>query len=185
MRSVVRKPRSDSYLGGLSEEERGQVEAALFTPGLSLSEAALRMPLMRRGAGPGKPPSPELLSRLRRELTTDKMLFGVEESTRPLERAAARYRAGRELSQEQEKMLDEIMGMVGEEVIEKTLARLDPASRTAAARLLLKRADQRRVDRRQDFIEAQAKKKSEPPPPPPRLTEEDKQRRLKELMEIA
>lgn len=82
----------------------------------------------------------------------------------------------------QEELLDEIMEVIAHEVRHKTLKRVDAAGRTAAARLLLKRADQRRFDRHQDFIERQAKKKE--PQPPPVLTEEQKQQRIKEIMGI-
>jgi hypothetical protein len=85
-------------------------------------------------------------------------------------------------SRTQEELLDEIMDSMAQEVRHKTLKRVDPSGRTAAARLLLKRADQRRFDRHQDFIEAQARKKE--PPPVPALTEEQKQQRIKEIIGI-
>jgi hypothetical protein len=80
----------------------------------------------------------------------------------------------------QEELLDEILEVLALEVRHKTLKRLDPNGRTAAARLLLKRADQRRQDRHQHFLETQAKKKE--PQPAPVLTEEQKQQRIKEIM---
>ena len=46
------------------------------------------------------------------------------------------------------------MALIGQEVIQRTLKRLNPGARTAAAKLLLKRADQRRVDRRLDMVDA-------------------------------
>ena len=80
----------------------------------------------------------------------------------------------------QEELLDEIMDVLAQEVRHKTLKRQDPNGRTAAARLLLKRADQRRFDRHQSFLETQAKKKE--PQPAPVLTEEQKQQRIREIM---
>jgi hypothetical protein len=80
----------------------------------------------------------------------------------------------------QEELLDEILEVLALEVRHKTLKRLDPNGRTAAARLLLKRADQRRQDRHQHFLETQARKKE--PQPAPILTEEQKQQRIREIM---
>jgi hypothetical protein len=80
----------------------------------------------------------------------------------------------------QEELLEEILEVLALEVRHKTLKGLDPNGRTAAARLLLKRADQRRQDHHQAFLETQAKKKE--PQPAPVLTEEQKQQRIREIM---
>jgi hypothetical protein len=57
-----------------------------------------------------------------------------------------------------EEVLDVVMALIAKDVIDKTLGKMDPAARTAAARLLLKRADQRRVDRHLKILEAKTAK---------------------------
>lgn len=181
VRSLVRKPRSDSYWGGLNKKQQTVVLSLLLESRLSMREARMKVPLTRKG----KPPCIATLARLRLQLKTEEVIFRIDAKTNAVEAPFAKLRSGGEFSQDQEQMLDEAMCLISKEVIEKTLQQLDSASRTAAAHLLLKRADQRRVDRHQDFVEAQARKKAEPPPPPPRLTEEDKQRRIQEVLDIA
>ena len=183
--SPARKPFDNSYWGGLTEEEKELVQTVLQKPGVSLREARRLVPPMRdRDGKENGPPAVGTLSRISQELRTEEVLFEIEADTELAETICGKLRSGALRSQVEERMLDEIMEVIGEEVRHKSLHRLDPASRTAFARLLLKRADQRRVDRRQKFLEARARR-IEAGPTRPHLTEEDKQRRLKELLEIA
>ena len=64
----------------------------------------------------------------------------------------------------QEQMLDAAMGAIAREVLEKTLEGQDPATQKAATRLLLKRAEQHRFDRRMTFTEAGSKVKNKKTP---------------------
>ncbi|MGA2175062.1 MAG: hypothetical protein ABSH38_08795 [Verrucomicrobiota bacterium] len=183
--SPARKPLSNSYWDTLSEEEKELVQSVLRKPGVSLREARGLVPPMRDGEGKEiGPPAVGTLSRISQELRTEEMLLEIEADTELAKVICGKLRSGALRSQVQERLLDEIMEVIGEEVRHKSLRRMDPAIRTASARLLLKRADQRRADRRQKFLEARARR-IEAGPTRPHLTEEDKQRRLKELLEIA
>ena len=81
----------------------------------------------------------------------------------------------------QEEVLDGIMMLISEEVIERTLERLNPEARTSAARLLLKRADQRRVDRRLKALEAAVKKQPEGETERP-WSAAEKQERIRQIL---
>ena len=115
--------------------------------------------------GPNRPekdnrPSIACLGRIRWRL-------GVEEKVGRIEEAAATRRATRRLLKklvtgtDQEQVLDEVMTLIGEQVIDATLGMESASTRTAAAWLLLRRADQRRFDQRTAIFEAQAGKARE------------------------
>jgi hypothetical protein len=185
LRSLVTKPRSNSYWGMLTEKQKALVQSILFAPGVSLREAAQRVPPTPGGPQIGRPPCLANLSNIRRQLKAEEMVFHIEEEEELIEGIRAQLRTGKAMTREQERLLDETMIVIGREVMSKTLERLDPASRTAAARLLLKRADQRRVDRHQDFVEAQARKNEAPPAPALPLTADEKRAAVKKILGIS
>lgn len=76
-----------------------------------------------------------------------------------------------------ELLLDECLFAIGQEVLLNTLNEVSPEERTAAARLMLKRADQRRVDRLHEEETKNATK--------PTLTPEEKERRVKQILGIS
>jgi hypothetical protein len=84
----------------------------------------------------------------------------------------------------QEYVLDRIMVLLSEEVIDRTLERLHPEARTSAARLLLKRADQRRVDRRLKMLEEE-RKNATPVETETGLTAEEKEHAIDQILGIA
>jgi phage FluMu gp28-like protein len=173
----ARKRHSNSYWAGLSLEEQELAYSVLRQSGTTMEEARKLIPPMRGADGKPRPPCVTTVSKLCQELRMEQMLGAVAEDEEMIDRVRRQFS-----SRVREEWLDEIMDMIGQEVRQKTLRRLDPDGRTAAARLLLKRADQRRFDRHQEFIERQAKKKE--PRPRRVLTEEQKQRRIKEILGV-
>jgi hypothetical protein len=67
----------------------------------------------------------------------------------------------------QEELLDAAMAAIGREVIEKTMEGQTQAEQRTTTRLLLKRADQHRFDRRMTFLEAEFAKAKESQSAPP------------------
>src|SRR4051812_22464202 len=92
-------------------------------------------PRHRGGEFDGSLPSTKTLSKIATRLRTDQVLVEVEAAQKLME--AVRGKAKALPAVEREETLDAICDLVGNEVIQKTVAGLDPKNRTAAARLLL------------------------------------------------
>ncbi len=177
-------PREGSYAAALNEEQRISLYALLLS-GISVAEARLKAPPWPNGAEKDKQPSEPCLWRIRKRLL-------IEERVRKIESAMFTFRATQKLlnnlvnKSDQEKVLDQAMTLVGQQVIDAGLDSNGPSSKTAAAWLLLRRADQRRFDQRTAIFEAQAAKdkkageKAEDAPLPA-LTEEEKERKWDEI----
>jgi hypothetical protein len=85
---------------------------------------------------------------------------------------------------DQEQVLDEVMTLIGEQVIDATHGMESASTRTAAAWLLLRRPDQRRFDQRTAIFEAQAGKArdtGEDAPLPP-MDNEERERRYRQIL---
>ena len=177
-------PREGSYAAALTGEQRISLYA-LLRSGITLAEAREKAP--HWPAGPNRPekdnrPSIACLGRIRWRL-------GVEEKVGRIEQAAATRRATRRLLRklvagtDQEQVLDEVMTLIGEQVIDATLGMESASTRTAAAWLLLRRADQRRFDQRTAIFEAQAGqgKKAEEDAPLEAMSDEEKEQRFSEI----
>ena len=141
MRSF-KKLRSDSYEATLTPQQREQLYAWLLDPGLPQEEVCRRTPPWPSGKRAGRKPSEAALSNIGRRVRLEATLDELEAA------AAVRQAAMVKLLQEaapdgiHEDTVNLIMQLVGQEVIQKTLSRMDPGSRTAAAGLMLKRSDQ-------------------------------------------
>ena len=133
--------------------------ASLFSDGKTLHQIQAKAPSWRRFSGKDcKPEKPEIatLSKIRNRLRLEDMVLRLDGTTAKLE-AAKEMLGPMAKAANQERLLDEVMTAISEEVIERTMERLNPGARTNAAKLLLKRADQRQVARRLDFLESRFK----------------------------
>ena len=150
------KPKAGSYEASLTEEERFALHSLLLS-GDSLLEVREKTIPWRDGPDKGMKPSTATLCKIKTRLHTEKMvrsLDGMLESIRATKtRLAALVRDAN-----QEELLDAAMAAIGREVVEKTLEGRIPAEQRITARLLLKRADQHRFDRRMTFLEAESEK---------------------------
>ncbi|MGD0814689.1 MAG: hypothetical protein ABSA83_13870 [Verrucomicrobiota bacterium] len=177
-------PREGSYAAALTEEQRTSLYA-LLRSGITLAEAREKAPPWPDD--PGSPekdnrPSMPCLGRIRWRLR-------VEEKVVRIQNAAATRRATRRLLKklvtgtDQEQVLDEVMTLIGEQVIEASLGMESASTRTAAAWLLLRRADQRRFDQRTAIFKAQAAKAGEngEDSPLPPLSKEEEEERFDEI----
>jgi hypothetical protein len=172
-------PREGSYVAALTEEQRISLYALLLS-GISVAEARKQAPPWPDGKEKDKKPSEPCLWRIRRRLR-------MEERVRKIEIATATFRATQDLLQnlvnktDHEKVLDQAVTLIAQQVIDAGLDLDGPSSKTSAAWLLLRRADQRRFDQRTAIFEAQsgqAKKTAEKKPP---LTEEEKEAKWRQV----
>jgi hypothetical protein len=175
--------RPDSYEATLTAKERESLYAMLLPGRETLEEVQEKAIPWRSGEKKGQKPDTGTLWKIQQRLRMLRMVSKLSVTCEKFER----YRdllAPMAKSAHQEQLLDWIMTLISEEVIDYTLERLHPEARTAAARLLLKRADQRRVDRRLDMLEEDRKK------PAPResqtgLTREEKEEAVDKILGIA
>lgn len=150
------KDQSNSYLGSLTEEHREQVFALLSQrPRLSLVEVSKRAPVFGAGPSKGKKPSFQVIGKVNAKLQLEQSLEAISVQAKFMEAMKVKALGLFSKSEENEQLLETVIGLINNEVIQKTLEGEDAAGRTAAARLLLKRADQRRFDRRMEFLEKQ------------------------------
>jgi hypothetical protein len=148
----VEEFRSDSYEASLTPEER-QSLYALLRAEVPYHEILKTTPVWRTGENMGQRPWTRTLYGIKHRLDLEDMLMNLEGESSFLEKTKSALDAFVKGS-DGEKVLDRCMALIGQEVIQRTLKRLNPGARTAAAKLLLKRADQRRVDRRLDMVDA-------------------------------
>jgi hypothetical protein len=134
----------------------------------------------RTGAEVGKKPTLRTLYAINSRLDLEATLVGLEGTSLFIEDTNRRLRPYLK-GAEGEQVLDQAMHLVGKEVIRRTLYRLNPAARTAAARLLLKRAEQRRVDRRLKLLEVEVKKDGSDDAKSG-LTPDEKQARIRQIL---
>jgi hypothetical protein len=153
------KPRPDSYEATLSQEQREDLHALLSQPDLSLAAVRLLCPKWSRGPRDGSLPSIRALSEIGARLRRERMLLDVDATAKLMEAVRSQVKLRRkELASGEsiEETLDLVCDVVGQEVLQKTVEGADPKNRTAALRALLKRADQKILDRRVKLLEAQA-----------------------------
>jgi hypothetical protein len=137
-----KKSRSDSYEWNLSPEERGQLHGWLSDVALSLRDVQMRAPVQRQGRRSGRKPSISVLSNIGRRIRTEMVLARIRGGLM-LTRGEVGSILGEEVDGDiREELLEEVMLMIAQEVIQKTLTGGDAAARTAATRLLLTRSEQ-------------------------------------------
>lgn len=138
---LFRKPRCDSYEATLTNEEREQLYAWLLQPGLSVAETAQRAPAWRGGKRDGQKPGHEAVAKIGRRLRISSALSEVAAAAK-VERAALTGLLGHlPPGAAHEESVDLAMRFLAQDVISKTLDKLDPEARTAAAKVLLMRSD--------------------------------------------
>lgn len=175
--------RPDSYEATLTAKERESLYAMLVTRRETLEEIQEKTIPWRSGVNKGEKPETGTLWKIQQRLRLEWMVSRLNESCGKLERYKELLKPMAKTA-DQEHLLDWIMTLIGEEVIDYTLQRLHPEMRTAATRLLLKRADQRRVDRRLDMVEAEFKKGAPAAKSETGLTAEEKEARYKQILGI-
>jgi hypothetical protein len=139
---AFRKPRCDSYEANLSVEEREELYAWLMEPGLSLRDAQERALPWRGGKRDGKKPSAKAVGKIGRRVRIESAMTELSAAAKVEAAAMARLLAHLPPGSLHEETVDLAMRLISQEVIARTLGGLDPGSRTAAARLMLKRSDQ-------------------------------------------
>jgi len=139
------------YEASLTPKKLERLHRLLRTP-RTVDQLVIMAPPWGKGRRKGKRPSPDTLFDVRARLETQST---VDELSATAAFINNTNQALKEMVKgtNAEGVLDQVMMLLGQEVIYFTLKRLNPAARTAATRLLLKRADQRRVDRRLDLAE--------------------------------
>jgi hypothetical protein len=178
----MREFRGDSYEASLTPEELEELHDLVRSEKTITEICAASVP-WRDGEGKGHKPSPQTIGRIKARLDLDDILQEIEGTAAFVEETKYGLDALVK-GTDAEKVLDRAMMLIGQEVIHRTLKRLNPMARTAAAKLLLKRADQRRVDRRLDMVEAEFKKDGPAAQPDIGLTPEEKRQRMKEILRI-
>ena len=178
---IKEAPQAGSYEAALTEEQRISLHALLLS-GITLAEVREKVPPWPDDPEKVKKPSPACLWRIQARLR-------VKERVRKIETAMFTFRATQKLldslvnKADQEQVLDQAMTLIGQQVIDAGLDMNGPSSKTAAAWLLLRRADQRRFDQRTAIFEAQAgkDKKTEEDAPLPPMDNEERERRYRQI----
>lgn len=154
-----RQPDPQSYEAFLTEAQREKLYANLRSEMVLDEVVREAVPWRDPRSGKGKlhPPSHNTLKRIRLKLNLEEMLDGLQESVGVVEQSKEILKPLIKDAAD-EKLLDQAMALITCEVITKTLKGLNPMARDSAARLLLKRADQRRVDRKLNLLESTLKK---------------------------
>jgi hypothetical protein len=140
---AYKKLRSDTYEAQLTEEEREQLYVWLAPDDVSLAAVSQKAPVWRTGRFAGRRPSPLTLRGIAAMMRTETAMAELQitdQVARELsEKLEQMYGRGKML----DKMLDRIMALIGNEVMKRTLKGLDPRARAEAAKLLLRRSDQK------------------------------------------
>ena len=165
----------NTYEGTLTEKQR-RVLYRMLRSEMPFDEVLDKAPPWGSGPDAGKQPSLRTLYNINERLELEAILVGLEGTSALVGKTTKELRPF--VNGDGEQILDRALELIGSEVIRRTLYRLNPGARTAAARLLLKRADQRRVDRRLDMLEADFKKGTEGKSS---LTGEEKEERMDRL----
>jgi hypothetical protein len=171
--------RSDSYEASLTAKERQRLYAMLRSK-LTIDEVVAKSIPWRTGDKAGEHPCWRTIYNIKSRLNLEEMLLSIEGSATIVERTRKELNALLK-GTDGEKVLDRCMALIGQEVIHLTILRHNSEARNAAARLLLKRADQRRVDRRLDMLEVDLKKDA-PGKTGPGLTPDEKQERIRQIL---
>jgi hypothetical protein len=175
------EPQAGSYEAALTEEQRNSLHALLLS-GITLAEAQTNAPPWPQGPDKDKKPSQPCLWRIQARLRTNSRMQKIE-SVMATFRATQRILKGLVNKTDQELVLDQAMMLIGQQVIDAGLDLNGPSSKTAAAWLLLRRADQRRFDARTAILAAErekARKKEEKPKKPP-LTDAEKEAKWRQI----
>jgi len=137
-----KKLRSDSYEASLTPKQREQLYVWLLDPAVSQKEVCRRAPPWPSGKHAGQKPGECSLARVGRRLRIEGAMQDLDATAAVKQAALVRMLQNAAPDAVHEDMVNLAMQLISQEVIQKTLNRLDPASRTAAAKLLLERSDQ-------------------------------------------
>jgi hypothetical protein len=149
-------PHGGSYEAVLTQEQRIGLHALLLSD-MTLAEACAEAPPWPDGGEKAGPSSKSSLARIRSRLRIEGRLGRIEAVTATA-RAAKSILKKLVTGPDQEQVLDQAMNLIGQQVIEATLGMDCATVKSNAAWMLLRRADQRRSDRRSALFSAQAAK---------------------------
>jgi uncharacterized protein YqfA (UPF0365 family) len=182
---IKETPQAGSYEAALTNEQRTEFHTLLLS-GITLARAQAQALPWPDGPEKGNKPSISSLGKIRARLRIEERVSRIEEE-KAITRATQTLLKSMVNKTDQEMVLDQAMTLIGQQVIEASLELNGPTSNTAAAWLLLRRADQRRSDRRTAIFEAQAEKAAksqaqpEAKPATPVLSAEEKERRWRQI----
>jgi hypothetical protein len=137
-----KKLRSDSYEASLTTKQREQLYVWLLDPAVSQKEVCRRAPPWPSGKRAGRKPGEYSLARIGQRLRLEGAMQDLDATAAVKQAALVRMLQNAAPDVVHEETVNLAMQLISQEVIQKTLKRLDPASRTAAAKLLLERSDQ-------------------------------------------
>jgi len=137
-----KKLRSDSYEATLTGKQREQLYAWLLDPGMSQKEVCRRAPPWPRGQRAGRKPGECAIGKIGRRLRVEGALGDLEAIAAVKQAALLKMLGSASPDGIHEEIVNAAMQLIGQEVIQKTVNRLEPASRTAAAKLMLERSEQ-------------------------------------------
>lgn len=170
---------ANSYEASLTDAQRRELYAMLRSD-LPFDELLKNAPPWGSGKEAGKKPSLGTLHRINERLDFEAILLSLEGTSALVEGKEKKSRAN--VYGKGEQILDRALELIGHEVIRRTLNRRNAGERTAAAKLLLQRADQRREDRRLAMMEAESKKKTKGKNKAVAgLTREEREERMKQI----
>ena len=159
-------PQAGSYESSLTEDERSTLHLLLLS-NASLHELREQTIPWREGPDQGMKPSVATLWKIQTRLRTENMMLGLQGMLDTIHSTKAQL-ATLTSDTDQEQMLDAAMAAIAREAFDGAMQGANPAAQKIITRLLLKRADQRRFDRRMDFLETGLAKTQKIPPAPAR-----------------
>jgi hypothetical protein len=174
-------PQQGSYEAALTEEQRTSLHALLLS-GITLAEARNKVEAWPIGPEKDMKPSTTSLWRIRVRLRIQERISRIEEA-RVTMRATQRLLKSLVNKTDQEQVLDQAMALIGQQLIDASLESDGPSSKSSAAWMMLRRADQRRFDERTAIFQAQAGKNKTDGEDAPlaAMSEEEKEQRFSEI----
>jgi hypothetical protein len=175
---INEQPRVGSYEAALTEDQRISLHKILLS-GTSLTEVWEKAVPWPQGPEQGRRPSKMCLCRIQRRLLMEEEVRGIQ-ATEAISRATQSLLQKMTDKTDQKKVLDQAVSLIGRQVIHASLKSRNPSAEISlAARLLLRREDQRLYAERTAKMEPA--KKKDAPPPSPILSDEEKERRWRAI----
>lgn len=135
----MRKPRSDSYEAQLSVTELDTLHQSLQQPNVNLKQLQAQLPAWRSGPHQGEKPTIRTLQNIATRLRAEELLLEMEAAGEILK--TAQHQAPSVLNAAPTRFLNQICGLLAQEILEKTVKREDPCVRACLIRLLLRQQE--------------------------------------------
>ena len=144
-------PHGSSYEASLTPDQRSELHCLLLS-GEPLHQLREKTIPWADGPEQGTKPSITTLWTIQSRLRTEQLVCGLEGMMESVE-ASRKPLSSLAKDRHQEQILDAAITLIGQEVIAKTLEGHGLSTQSAMTRIMLKRADQRRFDRRMRLLE--------------------------------